>query len=51
MRDGNYIKYDLAYRKNLERYSKSLMMEKFFSEKAAEGQKRRKARRKLWFIF
>jgi hypothetical protein len=47
MRDGNYIRYDLAYRKNLERYSKSLMMDKFFSEKPDEGRKKRKARRKL----
>jgi len=46
MRDGNYIKYDLAYKQNLVRYSKTLMMEKFFGEKSSEARKR-KLRRKL----
>lgn len=46
MRDGYYINYKEAWEKNLTRYSKTFMKEKFFP-KPEEGKKRRRRIRKF----
>jgi hypothetical protein len=45
LRDGSYIQFEEAYRKNLLRYSKDFIREKTFGEPKEDKKERRKRKR------